>query len=79
MNEEFKLIYQNINDQYESMKKEVKTVYAKQCEELKKNIQFIQRLKESLSGLEKMYVLDGSDLESHVSFYVYSSQIEKAI
>ena len=51
LNEEFKEIYKIVNDQYETLKKEVKSLYAKQCEELKTNIQFIQRLKESISGL----------------------------
>ena len=49
------MIYQVVNDQYEGLKKEVKGLYAKQCEELKVNVQFVQRLRDSLGGLEKMY------------------------
>ena len=42
-------------------------------------MQFVQRLKDSLGGLEKMYAIQEGDIDNQVGFYVYAEQIQKAI
>lgn len=57
----------------------MKDLYAKQYDNIKNTMSLATRLKDSLSGLEKMYRFDSAEIEGQISFHNYFHEIGKAI